>query len=260
MSFLAATRTIYAVDPEGNQLPYIDNINMDRAADLSIMDAKIVGGTYDFAAFQLRILFYATYAEGAPHSNAHMKLWESGKGGEVVYNVNMNWEDEEMREVFSDDRFRQALSLAINRRDINDVIYFGNASETQMTVIPVSRHYKPEYAEAYAEFDPDRANELLDEMGLEWNAAGTHRLWPQQAAHHHRLGPGRDRDAQGPHHRAGDRVLEGRRHRDPVAVGDPHPADAKDPGQRRADVPVARRRDGRHPVPAPSQVLCTAGR
>ena len=179
MSFLERNPYYLAVDPEGNQLPYIDRINNDKAADLSILDAKTVGGDYDFAGFELRILFYSTYAEGAAAANARMLLWESGKGGEVVYNVNMNHEDQEMREVFSDDRFRQALSLAIDRADINNVIYFDNASETQMTVIPVSRHYKPEYAEAYAEYDPDRANELLDEMGLEWNDAGTHRLWPE---------------------------------------------------------------------------------
>ena len=166
------------VDPEGNQLPYIDKIINDKAADLSILDAKTVGGNYDFAGFELRILSYATYAEGAAASDAHMTLWQSGKGSEVVYNVNCTWADQEWRDVFRDDRFRQALSLAINRADINNVIYFGNASETQMTVIPTSRHYKPEYAASYAEFDVDRANALLDDMGLEWNAAKTHRLWP----------------------------------------------------------------------------------
>ncbi len=168
----------HAVDPEGNQLPYIDEITNDKVSDLSVFDAKVVGGNYDFAGHQMRILYYATYSEGAADSNAHIKLWQSGKGGEVVYNVNMNWPDDEIREVFSDDRFRQALSLSLNRADINSVIYFGNASETQMTVIPASRHYRPEFAQAYAEFDLNRANALLDEMGLEWNAAHTHRLWP----------------------------------------------------------------------------------
>jgi peptide/nickel transport system substrate-binding protein len=167
-----------AVDPEGNQLPYIDRIVNDKAADLSILDAKTVGGNYDFAGFELRILSYATYDQGAKASNAHMTLWQSGKGSEVVYNVNCNWPDEEWRTVFQDDRFRQALSYAINRADINNVIYFGNATETQMTVIPTSRHYKPEYAAAFAEFDLDKANALLDDMGLTWNAAKTHRQWP----------------------------------------------------------------------------------
>ncbi|MGI6366952.1 MAG: ABC transporter substrate-binding protein [Anaerolineae bacterium] len=179
MTFWERNPYYCAVDPEGNQLPYIDTINKDRAADLSIFDAKVVGGSYDFAAFQLRILSYATYADGAASSNARMVLWQSGKGGEVVYNVNMNWTVPEWRATFTDDRFRQALSLAIDRADINNVIYFGNASETQFTVVPVSRHYKPEYASSFADFDLDKANALLDEMGLEWNAAKTHRLWPE---------------------------------------------------------------------------------
>ncbi|MGI6366950.1 MAG: ABC transporter substrate-binding protein [Anaerolineae bacterium] len=179
MLFLERNPYYFIVDTEGNQLPYIDKLNADVAADLSIHDAKVVGGTYDFAAMQLRILSYATYAEGATNADAQMYLWQTGKGSEVVYNVNMNWTDDEWREVFSDDRFRQALSLAINRADINNVIYFGNASETQFTVIPSSTQYKAEFAQAYAEFDLDKANALLDEMGLEWNAAKTHRTWPK---------------------------------------------------------------------------------
>ena len=178
MSFLERNPYYHAVDPEGNQLPYVDRVNMDRAADLSVYDAKVVGGSYDFAAFQARVVYYATYAEGAEQSDARMLLWPSGKSSECMYNVNMNYEDDEWREVFSDDRFRKALSLAINRKEINDVIYFGNATENQLTATPTSRHYRPELALAFTEYDPEQANSLLDEMGLEWNATRTHRLWP----------------------------------------------------------------------------------
>ncbi len=168
----------WMVDPEGNQLPYIDKLLHDQVADLSMYNAKIVGGEYDFAGFDTNIQYYATYADAGEQGGYHLILWNSGKGSEVVYTLNMNWPEDEWREVFSDDRFRQALSLAINRSEINQVIYFGNAKERQMTVIEASRHFRPEYAAAFAEYDPDRANALLDEMGLEWNAAGTHRLWP----------------------------------------------------------------------------------
>jgi peptide/nickel transport system substrate-binding protein len=96
----------------------------------------------------------------------------------VVYNVNCNWPDEEWRNVFFDDRFRQALSLAINRPDINNVIYFGNASETQMTVIPVVASLQARVCRGLCRVRPGPANALLDEMGLEWNSARTHRTWP----------------------------------------------------------------------------------
>lgn len=168
----------WMVDPEGNQLPYIDRITADKVAELLLLDAKITGGQYDFSGFDTNIQNYATYAEGAEQGGYRIILWQSGKGAEVVYNVNMTYGDETWRQVFSDDRFRQALSLAIDREEINQVIYFGNAFPRQMTVIPTSRFFKPDYEAAYADYDPRQANALLDEMGLEWNAARTHRLWP----------------------------------------------------------------------------------
>lgn len=168
----------WMVDPAGNQLPYVDSITVDKVADLSLLDAKVTGGQYDFAGFNTNVQNYRTYADAAEQGDYRLLLWESGKGSEVVYNVNMNFGDEMMREVFSDDRFRQALSLAINRQEINDVIYFGNAFPRQMTVIPSSRFFRPEFETAYADYDPERANALLDDMGLEWDATRTLRLWP----------------------------------------------------------------------------------
>jgi peptide/nickel transport system substrate-binding protein len=177
----------FMMDTEGNQIPYVDGMIIDRAADLTLLDAKTVSGQYDFAGFQTNIQNYATYNDGAAQGNYRILLWPSGKGGEVVYNVNMNYGmdletpdplKETMREVFSDVRFRRALSLAMNRAEINEVIYFGNAVERQMTVIPASNYFKQEYADAWMDYDPDQANALLDELGLEWNDAGTHRTWP----------------------------------------------------------------------------------
>ncbi|MGI6368981.1 MAG: ABC transporter substrate-binding protein [Anaerolineae bacterium] len=179
MSFAERNPYYHAVDTEGNQLPYIDKVIMQKAPEISVLDTKIVGGTYDFAGFSLSILNYATYAEAAAESDSRMLLWQSGKGGEVIYHFNHNYPNAEWRSVFQDDRFRQALSMAINRKEINDVIYFGHATETAFTVMSSSRHYRPEYAMTeYAEFDPDKANKVLDEIGLEWNSAHTHRLWP----------------------------------------------------------------------------------
>jgi peptide/nickel transport system substrate-binding protein len=182
MIFFERNPYYHAVDPEGNQLPYMDKIVSQRVADLATFDAKVVGGTYDLAAYPLRILFYATYAEGAAATKAHIALWPSGMGSSCLYGFNMSYADEEWRKVFADDRFRQALSLAINRPDINNVVYFGNATDTQFTVITDCRHFKPEYGAAYAEHDPDKANALLDEIGLAWNAAHTHRTWPVSKA------------------------------------------------------------------------------
>ena len=182
----------FIADTEGNQLPYIDEMSFMRAADLALHNAKIVGGSYDFVGFDANIQNFKTYDDAAEQGGYKVILWRSGKGSDVVYNVNCNYgwqgaQEEQvepdptrlmMREIFADDRFRYALSLAINREEVNDVLYFGRGTPGQMTVIPDSRHWKPEYVTAWADYDPDQANALLDELGLKWNAEKTHRLWP----------------------------------------------------------------------------------
>jgi peptide/nickel transport system substrate-binding protein len=168
----------WMVDPEGNQLPYIDRITADRVAEKSLLDAKAVAGQYDFCGMETNIQNYSTYDGASAQGNFRIQLWRSGKGSEVVYNVNMNWPEPAIRETFSDIRFRRALSVAINREEINDIIYYGNGTPSQMTVVPQSRFFKQEYADAWAQYDPDLANELLDEMGLEWDAQRRNRLFP----------------------------------------------------------------------------------
>ena len=138
-------------------------------------------------AYETYVQSYATYQDAAEQGGYHLVLWPSGKGSDVVYNVNMTWTDDMIREIFSDIRFRRALSLALNREEINQIVYYGNGSPRQMTVIPASRHFKPEYETAWADYDVDGANALLDELGLVWDKDQTRRLWPNGEAHHHLL-------------------------------------------------------------------------
>ncbi len=105
-------------------------------------------------------------------------LRDTGKGNEVIYQFNLNHEDPVLREVFQDVRFRRAMSLAINREEMNDIIYSAQASPRQMTVVETSSYFKPEFETAYVEYDPERAEELLDEMGLDERDASGYRLGP----------------------------------------------------------------------------------
>jgi ABC-type transport system substrate-binding protein len=61
----------------------------------------------------------------------------------------LTFEDRGLREIFRDVRFRKALSLATNRDEINETVYFGRGTPRQTTVIPSSRIYEEESAKAY---------------------------------------------------------------------------------------------------------------
>ena len=85
-----------------------------------------------------------------------------------------------LREIFQDIRFRRALSLAINRDEINESVFFGVAVPRQATLHSGATFYKPEWGEEhpYARYDPAAAQELLDEMGLTERDADGFRLRP----------------------------------------------------------------------------------
>ncbi len=168
----------WQVDTEGNQLPYIDVMEMERLQDVSSYDAKIVTGAYDYAVANTSVLNYATYDNSAAAGKYRVLLWSSGRGAEVFFQVNMNVKDEVLRKIHQDVRYRRALSLAIDRDQINQLLFFGRGTPRQLTVIPESKYFKPEYERGWSAFDLNQANQLLDEIGLKWNTDKTVRLRP----------------------------------------------------------------------------------
>jgi peptide/nickel transport system substrate-binding protein len=168
----------WAVDTEGNQLPYIDYAEMERLQDVQTYHAKIVTGDFDYAVGNSSVLNYAVYQASEETGNYKVLRWSSGRGGENFYQFNMNWPEPELQKIHQDARYRRALSIAIDRNEMNEVLFFGAAVPRQMTVLETSVYFKQEYADAWAQFDVDQANALLDELGLTWNGDKTQRLLP----------------------------------------------------------------------------------
>ncbi len=155
----------HRVDAEGRQLPYIDRVIMN-IADGKIIPAKAGSGEVDLQARNLRFDNYTFLRSAQKRYGCQTRLWRTGLGSQVALYPNMNARDPQWRELNRDVRYRRALSLAINRHEINQVIYYGLANEAQNTVVPESPLYRKEYAEAWTKYDLKQANRLLDEIGL----------------------------------------------------------------------------------------------
>jgi peptide/nickel transport system substrate-binding protein len=84
-----------------------------------------------------------------------------------TFSFNVTSEDMEKRKVFGDIRFRQAMSVAMNRDEINEVVFFGLGNPQQYTAFSPTPGFVSEATEqSYTQFDPDMANTLLDEIGM----------------------------------------------------------------------------------------------
>lgn len=171
----------HRVDPKGRQLPYIDEIVL-RIASSGIIPAKTGAGETDLQARYLRFDNYTFLKESEGRQDFKVHLWRTARGSRRALYPNLNVKDEVMRTLFRDVRFRRALSLSIDRAEINQVIFFGLALEGNNTVLPDSPLYKPEYQSAWAEFDTDQANILLDQIGLTERDGDGVRLLPDGRA------------------------------------------------------------------------------
>jgi len=167
----------YRVDEAGHQLPYIDRVIMS-IVDSKIIPAKTGAGESDLQARYLRFDNYTFLKDGEELNKYKVRLWRTGPGSQLALYPNLNVNDETWRTLVRDLRFRRALSLAVNRHEINQVIYFGLAIEGQNTVLPQSPLYEPEYRSAWANFDLREANRLLDSIGLTAHDSSGTRLLP----------------------------------------------------------------------------------
>ncbi len=154
------------VDPDGNQLPYIDRIMALTVNNPEVVAAKTSTGQAHFSAIGLKTADIPLFKMGEKAHNFTTHIWNRLQGVDVVIQPNLTVEDPDLRRIFRDFRFRRALSIAINRDEINTIAYFGKATPRQTTVIPSSMFYEETFATTYIEYDPDTARNLLTEMGL----------------------------------------------------------------------------------------------
>ena len=155
----------HRVDANGRQLPYIDRVVVN-ISDGKLVPAKTGAGESDLQARHLTFNDYTFLKQGEKRNAKRVRLWETTRGAHVALYPNLNVEDAGWRALLRDVRFRRALSLAIDRHEVNQVIYFGLATEGNDTVHAKGPLYEEEYRARWARFDLGAANALLDEMGL----------------------------------------------------------------------------------------------
>lgn len=155
----------HRVDENGRQLPYIDSIAVNIASS-KLVPAKTGADESDLQGRYLRMDNYTFLKTAAKRSNFDVRLWQTAKGAHMALYPNLNAADPVYRALMRDVRFRRALSLAIHRHEISQVVYFGLVGEGNNTVLAESPLYRPEYQHDWAGYDLATANRLLDEIGL----------------------------------------------------------------------------------------------
>ena len=165
----------HRIDTAGRQLPYVDRFVL-AIADSKLIPAKTGAGEADLQARDLNFNNYTFLKQSEKNNGYRTLLWRAAKGSHIALFPNLNCNDPVWRKVLRDVRFRRALSLAIDRALVNQVLYFGLAVEANNTILPGSPLYQESYKTAWAGYDRKEASRLLDEMGLKRGLDGVRHL------------------------------------------------------------------------------------
>jgi len=169
----------FIVDTEGNQLPYIDRIVAYILSDVETEKMKALSGDLSYGGvYYIPLKDYPLFKKGAEKGDYHLIMAKNDYTSDYTLFFNLTDKDPVLREIFQDVRFRRAMSMAINREEINNTFYFGMGKPGQHNFHPFCPWYEEEWGKAWTEYNPEEANRLLDEMGLTERDAAGFRLCP----------------------------------------------------------------------------------
>lgn len=167
----------WKVDPEGNQLPYIDRVVYRVVQEADVLVLNTLNGEIDMnLAVELQDV--PVYADGREEGNYHFIELIPTDMNTTMIALNLTHQDPVKREIFQNKDFRIGLSHAINRQEIIDLVFVGQGEPWQAAPRPESDIYHEQLAKQYTEYDVALANEHLDLAGYTERDSEGFRLGP----------------------------------------------------------------------------------
>lgn len=160
----------YATDTDGRQLPYFDRVAVTNVSDVEQIYLKIISGEVDCQERHIDGERARFLLKNQQRGNYKVNFFPS----DWVMGIHLNQTeegDDVQRELNSKRDFRLALALGINREEIDKLLNWGQGEDLRKKVIPPGYEDRPEVLEWF-EYNPDRANQLLDDLGLVRGADG----------------------------------------------------------------------------------------
>jgi len=168
----------YGVDTAGNQLPYIDKVDVTYVEDLEVSKLKVLAGEQEICGRPCKyqpLSVLSLFRNSEVQVGFHTELWDGGSGTGAVYFCNWNHPDPDKQKIYRNPKFRKAISHAIDRAQIQKVIYYGTGELTTGSMSPKAIEYHrtergrdlyKRLRDSAKDYLPDKAKKMLDEIGV----------------------------------------------------------------------------------------------
>ncbi|WP_236291530.1 ABC transporter substrate-binding protein [Paenibacillus allorhizoplanae] len=154
----------WKVDSEGNQLPYMDRLVATKVQDPAQRVLGALAGDYNLLDFDFKD--FTVLKENEKKAAFTVTPWTQAAWSSAGLQFNQTIGDPNLRKLFQDIKFREAVSVAVDRKEISEIVTNGLGAPQQASVPEGLVGYQKGWADQWSKFDPARANQLLDEIGL----------------------------------------------------------------------------------------------
>jgi len=163
----------WKVDTEGNQLPYIEGLEMKVSDSVEEITLLALNGQIDFQDRHIStVANQPIFYDGQEAGDYRMGREVQSSSNTMVIQFNLNHVDPKRRELFANEDFRIGISYGIDRQEIIDAVFTGQGEPYQVAPRPESPFYNETYAKQYTEYDPEKAAEYLEKAGLKKGGDG----------------------------------------------------------------------------------------
>jgi peptide/nickel transport system substrate-binding protein len=123
----------WGVDTEGNQLPYLDKVQLTLAENLEVANLRAIAGEFDEQGRHMDVAKLPVFLENQQKGNYKVVLDQSAGSAAVAIHVNQSYEaDPEIRKWITNVDFRRALSMGMDRDQFNEAFFLGMATPSSL--------------------------------------------------------------------------------------------------------------------------------
>jgi peptide/nickel transport system substrate-binding protein len=146
----------------------MDRVVMTLAENLEVLNLRAMAGEYDLQERHIDIGKLPVLLENQQRGNYTVRLDLALNGADAIYHFNQSYDaDKEIAKWMRNADFRRALSLALDRKQLNETFWLGVATPGSAAPGESLPYFPgPGWREKWSTYDVKQANELLDRIGL----------------------------------------------------------------------------------------------
>ena len=159
----------WKVDAAGNQLPYCDAIYLHKYSEEGQDQLAFRSGELDVVTVGMQDISAILTDMG---DKAELRTFSGTNWGSYQVTFNYTIEDKNYADLFANPKFREAMSIAVDREQVSGLLSDGFLAPAQAAPSEGNFGYDAEWEKKWTNYDVEGAKKLLEECGLVMGADG----------------------------------------------------------------------------------------